>query len=174
MADTARDLAALLALLADNTSGNISPQDLRDCLVSCLGEYGVLYKTSATNQSVSATPSKLTAFSTAGVSGGNVTVSAGSNRITVGNSGKYRVTIACQFTNASVADRFSIVLYKNGSTTGFASQTQAPAANEPANVVIDTIIDLTAADYLEVYGVAAGGSRTVDVGNPCMTVQRVE
>src|SRR3990167_4158884 len=34
MADTARTLAALQALLADNTTGDISPQDVRDLLVS--------------------------------------------------------------------------------------------------------------------------------------------
>lgn len=34
MVDTARTLAALLALLADNTSGDISPQDVRDLVVS--------------------------------------------------------------------------------------------------------------------------------------------
>jgi hypothetical protein len=35
MADTRRTLAALQALLADNTSQDISPQDVRDMLVSC-------------------------------------------------------------------------------------------------------------------------------------------
>ncbi len=41
MADTLRTLSALLALLADNTSGAISPQDLRDFLVSVAGyRYG--------------------------------------------------------------------------------------------------------------------------------------
>lgn len=34
MADTARTQAALLLLLADNTTGNISPQNLRDLVVS--------------------------------------------------------------------------------------------------------------------------------------------
>ena len=34
MVDTARTLAALQTLLADNTSGDISPQDIRDLLVS--------------------------------------------------------------------------------------------------------------------------------------------
>lgn len=34
MADTVRSLSALQTLLADNTSGDISPQDLRDFLVS--------------------------------------------------------------------------------------------------------------------------------------------
>ena len=34
MVDTARTLAALQTLLADNTSGDISPQDVRDMLLS--------------------------------------------------------------------------------------------------------------------------------------------
>ncbi len=34
MADTVRTLAELQALLADNTSGQISPQDLRDLMVT--------------------------------------------------------------------------------------------------------------------------------------------
>lgn len=37
MADTQRTLTAILALLADNTTGDISPQDVRDMLVSSIG-----------------------------------------------------------------------------------------------------------------------------------------
>jgi len=40
MTDTPRTLAALQALLADNTSGDISPQDVRDFLVSVMGAGG--------------------------------------------------------------------------------------------------------------------------------------
>lgn len=40
MADTVRTLAALQALLADNGSGLISPQDLRDFLVSVFAGRG--------------------------------------------------------------------------------------------------------------------------------------
>ena len=35
MADTVRTLSAVLALLTDNTAGEISPQDLRDAIISC-------------------------------------------------------------------------------------------------------------------------------------------
>jgi hypothetical protein len=38
MADTVRDRSSILVLLADNTSGNISPQDLRDAFVSTWNE----------------------------------------------------------------------------------------------------------------------------------------
>lgn len=40
MVDTIRGLAALQALLADNVAQNISPQDVRDFLVSSLGGFG--------------------------------------------------------------------------------------------------------------------------------------
>ena len=39
MADTIRTIAQLQALLADNTTGDISPQDLRDMLVSLANAY---------------------------------------------------------------------------------------------------------------------------------------
>jgi hypothetical protein len=42
MADTKRSLTALQALLADNTSGDISPQDVRDFLVTALGTAGAI------------------------------------------------------------------------------------------------------------------------------------
>ena len=43
MADTVRTLAALQALLADNSTGDISPQDLRDMLVSLASTQLALY-----------------------------------------------------------------------------------------------------------------------------------
>lgn len=41
MADTRRTLSAILALFADNTSGDISPQDARDYLVSTMNDLAV-------------------------------------------------------------------------------------------------------------------------------------
>jgi hypothetical protein len=80
MADTIRDRAAVIALLADNTSGDISPQDLRDFLVSTWGLYGALsfYNKSAT-QSLNTTPATIVAFDTTGGSDGT-SVSTGSPR----------------------------------------------------------------------------------------------
>jgi len=40
MVDTVRSLAAVVALLADNTVGDISPQDVRDMLVSLAMQHG--------------------------------------------------------------------------------------------------------------------------------------
>ncbi len=43
MVDTARTLAALVTLLADNSAGGISAQDLRDLLVSLQNDQGEMY-----------------------------------------------------------------------------------------------------------------------------------
>ncbi len=51
MADTVRTLSALQTLLADNSAGAISEQDLRDFLVSALKRY---------NRTVATTPMALT------------------------------------------------------------------------------------------------------------------
>jgi hypothetical protein len=42
--DTVRTLSALQTLLADNTSGDISPQDIRDFLVSVSPPHGTMYR----------------------------------------------------------------------------------------------------------------------------------
>jgi hypothetical protein len=44
MTDTVRTIATLQALLADNTTGNISPQDIRDMLVSVASPLLALYE----------------------------------------------------------------------------------------------------------------------------------
>lgn len=53
MADTQRTLTAIKALLADNTAGDISPQDLRDVVETFTPPYGSYYLSSAAETSVS-------------------------------------------------------------------------------------------------------------------------
>jgi len=48
MVDTARTQAALLALFADNTSGDISAQDARDMIVSVLAATGLQVEVKST------------------------------------------------------------------------------------------------------------------------------
>jgi hypothetical protein len=50
MADTQRILADVLTLLADNTAGAISPQDLRDVIISLTPAHGAAYVSSAAAQ----------------------------------------------------------------------------------------------------------------------------
>lgn len=91
MADVARSKADLLALFADNITGAISEQDLRDFVVSLLGEYGSLKTISGvTNQAQTATPVKMTGWTADGLSVG-VTVAHANDEMTIVTDGVYRV-----------------------------------------------------------------------------------
>lgn len=52
MADTQRTFAQILALLADNSSGDISPQDIRDALVSIRTDHGQIWVPAAARAAV--------------------------------------------------------------------------------------------------------------------------
>lgn len=99
MADTPRDLTALLALLADNTSGDISPQDLRDFVVSVLGEYAEIYvhDGSTAQTSITTTPTLLTGFASNGPDNGACVADAANDRITLGTAGDYEVSAQFSF-----------------------------------------------------------------------------
>lgn len=55
MADTERTIAAMQALLPSQTSGQISPQDVRDMLVTLAIKYGEIYISTASATTVSNT-----------------------------------------------------------------------------------------------------------------------
>ena len=52
MADTSRSLSDILTLMADNTTGAISAQDLRDLIVSLSPAFGGLYISSSAETSI--------------------------------------------------------------------------------------------------------------------------
>lgn len=98
MADTIRTRSAILALLADNTSRDISPQDLRDAIVSMHGVYGGLYVQdgSTAQAGVDTTPAKMTGWA------GNMTAAGTTpdhtdDSITVGTDGVYLVLCQISF-----------------------------------------------------------------------------
>ena len=99
MADTAKSVADLQTLLANNTSGAISPQDLRDFLVSALGVYGgisVNGNGTETQSNIGTTPVKLVGFDTDGNANG-CTPAQASDQITVDVAGNYRISFHATF-----------------------------------------------------------------------------
>ncbi len=97
MVDTARSLSDLQTLLADNVSGDISPQDVRDMLVSCIGIYGSLSVfNGSTQQDNPDTGAKLTAFTTNGNSNGT-TPDQSNDQITIDVAGNYDIAFQCSF-----------------------------------------------------------------------------
>jgi hypothetical protein len=92
MADTELSRTDLLALLVPGAEGEISAQDLRDCMASLLGGYASIYVQdgSTAQTSIGATPAKLTGFAADGESLGLVPAHA-SDQITVPVAGTYLV-----------------------------------------------------------------------------------
>lgn len=105
MADTQRSLSALLALLADNASGEISPQDLRDVLVTVLGVYGGVYTCDGVGtQSVdSGAPITIAQFDTAEPVKG-VTADPANNRLVLTLDGVYEVFLHVTYQSNAPTD----------------------------------------------------------------------
>ena len=118
MADTIRTKAAILALLADNASQDISPQDLRDAIVSIFGVYGFLYVTNGVTAQtgIGTSPALVTGLVTAGA-GVGTTPNGTSKRIVIdsGSDGVYLFLFTCSFSGTNNAT-FTFNVRKNGST----------------------------------------------------------
>jgi hypothetical protein len=110
---TIRTNAQLQALLADNTAGDISPQDIRDFLDSVMGVYGsigigdgVAGQTLATD-----TPEKMTEWTHNGVANG-MTPAFAADEITILHDGVYHVTFNVSF-QGTTGETFQFVLRKD-------------------------------------------------------------
>ena len=163
MADTIRDRVAVLALLADNTSGDISPQDLRDLAVSTWGLYGAIsfYGKSAT-QSLNTTPATIVAYDTTGGNDG-CSVSTGSHNITISSDGVWMVEAHMTLTAFNSGTLYSFHIAKNGTRIPGASAAIKTADTTDYKVVS---MALTASfvntDIITVQGESdAGGGQTV-------------
>lgn len=104
MADTRRTKAAILTLFADNTTGLVSPQDLRDFVVTALGGYASLKTVdgSTAQTGIGVTPVKLTTWDTNGDSNG-LTPDHTSDDITIDVSGVYHVDCNVSFSGTANA-----------------------------------------------------------------------
>jgi hypothetical protein len=155
MADIPRTKATLAVALADNTTGDISPQDLRDFMESMHLGYGGLYF---------ATPAATT-IGGAGtlVKAAGTTVSAGSNRWTAAttnrlayDSGEPSVTaLICASATlqvATAAAELTIGIAENGTIIAATEQSvDAQAAGESVNVTAFALVAAAASDYYELW-----------------------
>lgn len=117
MADTVRTLASALALIADNLSRNISPQDLRDVVVSTYGVYGEIYiaNGSTAQGSIGTTYTVITGFNSDGTNGLASTVIAdkANNRIRIPLDGVYKISAHFSFSGTN-SRNFTIGLHEDG------------------------------------------------------------
>ena len=153
MADTQRSKSDILTLLADNTSGAISPQDLRDWLVSQNPGYGGLYISTSAETSIATvdTWTKVSGTTTA-TTVSNFTHTT--NRLTYSGAPDVHVHIAMSFSCTAAANNkiFEFAIAKNGSVDdpSVLSRKIGTGADVGA-VALHTDLMLSTNDYLEMY-----------------------
>lgn len=176
MADTARSIAALKALLADNSTGAISAQDLRDAVETLQINYGELYVSSSSATTVSDTSSY---FDVAGTwslgEARNFDESAGNGQLTYTGTPDVATVVFGQ-ASVTVAGNNDVVhlrIEKNGSSVAGSNATQKLATGaDVATMVVFGIVGLSNGDVLTLAvrnetaadDVTASGAHLVAVG----------
>lgn len=151
MADTQRDTASILALYADNTSGLISPQDLRDGIVSILGAYGGLRADGSAAQmtGLNSTPTKVTSFTHTLASDGTVVVaSAANDNVTPSITATYEIHGELSFIgSASVI--YTLEIYIGGVASGIRAQVAQLGTGAEVAASFSGVASIAAAQAVE-------------------------
>lgn len=156
MPDTRRTLAANLALLADNSTQDIAPQDHRDSHLSASDVWGLLYFSTpgATTIAVAGTFVKAAGTTTEVDSHADVTVSV-ANRVTWGAGQptiKALVTAFARVDPASGTKDIAIAIAKNGTVIASSRMTAlGVVSGTGALVMTQTVVELAASDYVELW-----------------------
>lgn len=155
MADTQRTKSALATLLADNTSGDISPQDLRDLMESMALSYGGLYISSSAATSIGTSDTWTKVGGTTTTTNLNRFDSPASNRLRyTGSPAVHGVILATFSVTPAAADKvWQFSLHKNGSvvTPSIVEQKIEVTSVNDANLMVLTDVELTTNDYVELY-----------------------
>ena len=149
MTDTIRDRDTLLALLADNSSRDISPQDIRDMLVSVHGVYGGLYVQDGVmaQAGVGITPAKMTGWA-GNLPAAGMTPDHANDQVTVGTDGVYVAWCQVSFIGAASTE-YQAHLRVNGAEQ--AEGWHAAGGIDPVGAGFVAVKSLSAADILTVY-----------------------
>lgn len=118
MVDTIRDRSTLLTLLADNTTGQVSPQDLRDVLVSLdvMGSMSFELVPSGLNGiGMTGAQAILLPWDAGGLSAG-IAMDNAQGTMVVGTAGTYRVSfsVSAEILSATAPAFLVFALCKNG------------------------------------------------------------
>jgi hypothetical protein len=159
MADTQRSLAALMALLANNTTGDISPQDVRDLVETVRMKSGSLYVPEAAAAAI-VIPDTINYVEmsapawtlNAGADGFDET--AGNGRLTYKGVADAMLHVACtiSLTAASNNQVFHVMLAKNG-TPDVSSEVifKIGTGADAASTALHLVVQVALGDYLSVF-----------------------
>lgn len=174
MADTERLLSTILALLADNTTGDISEQDIRDTIVSVNPGHGELYVSASAATTLADTTTWVQVAGTytlsADASGWAQTVS-GRLYSTHATTRRARVTITASMTSGSNNQTVEWAVAKNGTvlTPSRITRFIATGANIGA-VVTSAIIDVANGSYISAMVRNLTGANNVTATQLNMTI----
>ncbi len=158
MVDTVRTRAYVLAtLFPDNTTGDISPQDLRDFVVSIMGVYGsIVIENGSTSQAfASGVPEVMTEWTGNGLSAGT-TPDEANNKITILHDGVYEVKFHCSFQgNNPIVNEFELRV--DGVATGLKCQRKTTSADIGSCSFVGHV-SLTANEELSIWFEGDGAS----------------
>lgn len=149
MADTQRTLTSCLALLANNTNGEISPQDIRDTVVSIFNNYAAMWiYNGSTTQVIGTSLTKMTGFAVSS-SAGALAASTSNSNIAVSVTGKYFIFAQLSY-SGSANTTFAIFPY----VTSTGQQTvgckrKLGSGGDAGSASFGGIITLTAGDTVE-------------------------
>lgn len=168
MADTQRSVSAILALLADNSTGAISPQDIRDAFVSWRMGMGQIYVADGDGAAVSISDSAVyyeTTTSTWTLSSGGVWCdeSAGNGRLTYTGTADVMVHAACtiSFSVAGTNQDLYFRLGKNATPDPAAEVRTRVATSAVASTAIHLVTMMSTGDYLSLW--ARNTTSTADI-----------
>lgn len=151
MADVSRSKAELLTLFPNNVIGSITPQELRDLVVSMFGEYAeIIIQEGSVAQSVTGTPQKMTGWLKDGLSVGLVPDYT-SGDLTVEVDGVYWVDLNINF-SGSANDVFFCAIYVNGSDALLARvDRKLGSGGDVGSACAGGNLNLSATDTIEIY-----------------------
>jgi len=155
MADTQRTIAELLALLADNSTGDISEQDLRDVVVSLANSYGGFHVSTPIETAIALVNTPVKALGTTTVSGAvrGMDMPADNRlRYTGAPTRFHTIRAALSVISAASNKVFEFYIAKNGvvDTTSGIRRKQGTSSDEGA-LALEFHIQLAQNDYVEVW-----------------------
>lgn len=174
MADTETSIADLLATnFADGqTAGSITPQDMRDLIISLETTYGGYYVSSSSATTISAvdTPVKVAGTTTAFGSLNGFSMPTDNRLRNDGTATRIcQVTASVSFTSANNNKVYGFMIAKNGTVEANSEiQHKVGTAADVQGVALTWQVSLDATDYVEVWV-----QNRTDDDNPTITLMTV-
>jgi len=154
MVDTGRSKAEILALMADNNAGDISPQDVRDMIVSMIPPHGGYYRNLAapTTISVAGTYYKAAGTTTAGDLD-DLTMPQDNRMTYVGAPTQhFHIIATISMTCAGVNKVIGVKIACNGTPlAGSVIRRKVSTGSDIGAVTVQSDVEMDTNDYIEIW-----------------------